>query len=89
MCYERLSFKDDTAFDRRIRVIPRTSNYKQEITLTSREAVDQVKSKFGVGGSARIPMPTIYLSISRVYPLGEKRIVLRLPKLKRPIDCIK
>lgn len=78
---KKLTFKDDTATNRGIRIIPRTSPYKQNITYKEAEA--RAKSEFGVGGAARIPEPTIYLSISRLYPLGEKRDTVTVTPIKK------
>lgn len=69
---KRLSFKDDTKSKRGIRVIPRTSNTEKNFK-TQNEAVKAGEYFYGVGGSARIPVPTIYLSMSRLYPLGERK----------------
>jgi len=72
---KKLTFKDDTATKRGIRIIPRTSNYGLDVGY--KEAEDQAKVNFGVGGAARVSVPTIYLSISRLYPLGERRDTVR------------
>lgn len=69
---KRLSFKNDIVDGRGIRVIPRTSNYGME-ACTLKEAEKAAKEKYGVGGAARVRIPTIYLSLSRLYPLGEKK----------------
>ena len=69
---KRLSFKDDSDTGRGIRVIPRTSNIGLE-DCTIKKAEEIAKEKYGVGGAARIQMPTIYLSLSRLYPLGERK----------------
>lgn len=78
---KRLSFKDDTKSKRGIRVIPRTSNI-EKIFKTQKEAVKAGEDSYGVGGSARIPVPTIYLSMSRLYPLGERKNSVHI----KPID---
>ncbi len=78
---KKLTFKDDTATERGIRVIPRTSPYGQKIGY--RDAEKQAKSEFGVGGAARIPIPTIYLSISRLYPLGEKKDTVTVTPIRK------
>ena len=70
---KKLTFKDDTSRNRGIRIIPRTSKFLPDDTRTVREVEKEAKDKFGVGGAARVPVPTIYLSISRLYPLGEKK----------------
>ncbi|MDT2829722.1 AAA family ATPase [Vagococcus carniphilus] len=67
---KELRFKDDTASNRGIRIIPTTSNKLSNFnTLT--EAKDKVSKQFGIGPEARIKIPTRYISISRLFPLGE------------------
>lgn len=78
---KKLTFKDDTATERGIRIIPRTSPYGQDMGY--HEAEKQAKFEFGVGGAARVPVPTIYLSISRLYPLGEKRDTVTVIPIKK------
>lgn len=79
---KRLSFKDDTATNRGIRIIPRTSNeYFESYTLA--QAASEAKEKYGVGGSGRVLIPTIYLSLSRLYPLGEQRGSTTINKVKK------
>ena len=79
---KRLSFKDDSKTNRGIRIIPRTakelSNY-ENVT----EAQKDVKNKYGVGGAGRVLIPTIYLSLSRLYPLGEQSGTVTVNKIKR------
>ena len=77
-----LTFKDDTESNRGIRIIPRTSN-KERGDLSVRDAERIAKEKFHVGGAARIPIPTIYLSISRLYPLGERKESVRVKEIRR------
>ena len=69
---KRLSFKDDTGTNRGIRIIPRTTN-KYLDGYTIKKAEEEAKSNFGVGGAGRVKIPTIYLSLSRLYPLGENK----------------
>ena len=69
---KRLSFKDDSETGRGIRIIPRTSNVGLD-NCTIKEAEEIAKEQYGVGGAARVQMPTIYLSLSRLYPLGESK----------------
>lgn len=78
---KKLTFKDDTATKRGIRVIPRTSN--RGLNIGYKEAEQQAKDNFNVGGAARIPVPTIYLSISRLYPLGERRETVTITPIKK------
>ncbi|WP_144809235.1 ATP-binding protein [Enterococcus casseliflavus] len=69
---KRISFKNDTQGDRGIRVIPRTTNF--EINSTVTQEINRVNKKYGIGGSARVPIPTIFLSLSRLYPIGESEL---------------
>lgn len=78
---KKLTFKDDTATRRGIRIIPRTSN--RGLNIGYKEAEQQAKSDFNIGGAARIPIPTIYLSISRLYPLGERKETVTITPIKR------
>lgn len=77
-----LTFKDDTESNRGIRIIPRTSN-KEGDDITIKEAERIAREKFNVGGAARIPIPTIYLSISRLYPLGERKESVCIKEIRR------
>lgn len=83
----RLSFQDYQKTGRGIRIIPRTSNYGT--TMTQREVEIQVKAEYGIGGAGRVRIPTIYLSLSRLYPLGEKnRTTVTVKKItKRNALC--
>lgn len=78
---KKLTFKDDTATKRGIRVIPRTSN--RGLNIGYKEAEQKAKDNFDVGGAARIPIPTIYLSISRLYPLGERRETVTITPIRK------
>ena len=51
--------------------------------IGSKEAERMAKDTFGVGGAARVPIPTIYLSISRLYPLGERRETVTIKEIKK------
>lgn len=79
---KRLSFKDDTNSNRGIRIIPRTTNAGTDIQ-TLKEAEEQAKEKYNVGGAARVRIPTIYLSLSRLYPLGERKDTVQVSEFKR------
>lgn len=79
---KRLSFKDDTADKRGIRIIPRTTNgFVSGQTIA--QASEDAKRKYGVGGSGRVLIPTIYLSLSRLYPLGEQRDSTTVNKVRK------
>lgn len=70
---KKLRFKDDTAFDRGIRIIPDTSN--KFSNFTSKKAAQQyAKMNFDIGYEARVQIPTRYISISRLLPLGESNL---------------
>lgn len=79
---KRLSFKDDTQFGRGIRIIPRTSNIGME-KCTVKVAAEKVKHDYGVGADGRVKIPTIYLSLSRLYPLGERKETVKISKISR------
>lgn len=78
---KRISFKDDTRTNRGIRIIPRTTN-KYLDGYTIKKAEEEAKSNFGVGGAGRVKIPTIYLSLSRLYPLGENKDLTHISKIK-------
>lgn len=79
---KRLSFKDDTKSGRGIRIIPRTSNVGQD-NCTIKEAEEKAKENYGVGGAGRVKIPTIYLSLSRLYPLGERKETVKVSKINK------
>ncbi len=79
---KRLSFKDDTNTGRGIRIIPRTTNVDLE-DCTLKQAEELAKVKYNVGGAARVRIPTIYLSLSRLYPLGERKETVKVTALKK------
>lgn len=79
---KRLSFKDDTEDYRGIRIIPRTTNeFRKDLTV--KKAEERAKALYGVGGAARVRIPTIYLSLSRLYPLGEKKEQTHVNKIRK------
>lgn len=80
---KRLSFKNDINSKRGIRIIPRTSNIGQE-NCTVKKASEEAKNKYGVGADGRAKIPTIYLSLSRLYPLGElKQDNVKITKINK------
>ena len=79
---KRLSFKDDTGANRGIRIIPRTTN-KYLDGYSIKKAEEEAKSNFGVGGAGRVKIPTIYLSLSRLYPLGENKDLIHISKIRK------
>lgn len=79
---KRLSFKDDTKTERGIRIIPRTTNIKME-DCTLKQAENKAKIEYDVGGAARVRIPTIYLSLSRLYPLGERKDTVKITEIRK------
>ena len=79
---KRLSFKNDTKNGRGIRIIPRTSNiYIEDCTIKGAE--EKAKMEYDVGGAARVRIPTIYLSLSRLYPLGECKDTVKIIEMRK------
>lgn len=94
---KRLGFRNDTRTGRGIRVLPRNSKPLQEIihkeeaidkesNITIKEANKEASKQLNITDSKRIPLPTIYLSLSRLYPLGETR--LEISKLNNRANFI-
>lgn len=79
---KRLSFKDDTKTERGIRIIPRTTNIKME-NCTLKQAENKAKIEYNIGGAARVRIPTIYLSLSRLYPLGERKDTVKITEIRK------
>lgn len=79
---KRLSFKNDTKTERGIRIIPRTSNINME-NCTLKQAEINAKTAYDVGGAARVKIPTIYLSLSRLYPLGERKDTVKITEIRK------
>lgn len=50
---------------------------------TNREAAQYVKRNYGVGADGRVKIPTIYLSLSRLYPLGERKETVKISKINK------
>ncbi|MDE7023356.1 MAG: AAA family ATPase, partial [Ligilactobacillus sp.] len=79
---KRIGFRDDRNSDRGIRVNPRNSNTINMIkaglkTPTQSKFNDELK-KIGITESKRIQTPTIYVSLSRLFPVGETNIKTEL-----------
>lgn len=79
---KRLAFKNDTKTGRGIRIIPRTSNVNIE-DCTIKVAEEKAKMEYDVGGAARVRIPTIYLSLSRLYPLGECKETVKIIEMRK------
>lgn len=80
---KRLSFKNDTKSDRGIRIIPRTSNYFDQSGLSLKDYSKIVKEKYDLGADGRVKIPTIYLSLSRLYPLGERKETVKISQINK------
>lgn len=78
---KKLTFKDDTKINRGIRIIPRTTKLLESDSRNLRKVEADARDLYGVGGAARVPIPSIYLSLSRLYPLGEKKDNVNVKKL--------
>ncbi|HHX2556934.1 TPA: ATP-dependent nuclease [Staphylococcus aureus] len=70
---KRHGYKNDSKSDRGIRIIPRATNYYSS-DLTIKDVSKNTKEKYSIGPSGRIPIPTIFLSLSRLYPVGETNL---------------
>ena len=71
---KRQSFKDDTKGNRSIRLIPRNSNHFYEENYTIKKVSEIILEKYKIGAAARIPIPAIISTLSRLYPVGETQI---------------
>lgn len=72
---KRHSYKDDTEQGRGIRIIPRASNhFSTEKNYTIKNEQEKHRELLDIGDSARIPVPTIYISLRRLFPSGETSI---------------
>ena len=70
---KRHGYKNDSKSDRGIRIIPRSTNYYSK-DLTISDVNKNTKEKYSIGPSGRIPLPTVFLSLSRLYPVGETNL---------------
>ncbi|MBS6480628.1 MAG: AAA family ATPase [Dialister sp.] len=70
---KRLGLKNDTKRRRGIRVLPRSTNYFTK-NKTSKEVIKEAKDRYGIGDSGRVPIPTIFISLSRLFPMGETEL---------------
>lgn len=64
-----LRLKDDRKSKRGIRVLPRT--YKETTDYLKKDYINDVFNKTGISDSARVPLPTIFSSLSRIVPIAE------------------
>ncbi len=70
---KRLGLKNDTKRRRGIRVLPRSTNYFTK-NKTSKEVIKEAKDRYGIGDLGRVPIPTIFISLSRLFPMGETEL---------------
>lgn len=72
---ERLSIKNDTNYKRGIRLIPRISPpIGNPHSITLKTAEDEAKNQLNETASSRVHIPTTYLSLTRLIPMGEANI---------------
>lgn len=72
---ERLSMKNDTNYKRGIRLIPRINTpINNPHGMTLKTAMDEAKNQLNETASSRVHIPTIYLSLTRLIPMGEANI---------------
>lgn len=72
---KRMDFSDYTESGRGIRIIPRTTNYfysDPKPTLTSINLKNKEKL-FKVGPDSRVRIPCVFVSLSRLFPIGETK----------------
>lgn len=70
---KRLSLKDDTKSGRPVRIIPRLHN-RNTPKETIESLIKPIRDEYNVSQDSRVPIPTIFLSLSRLYPIGETDI---------------
>lgn len=74
---KRLGLKNDTKRGRGIRVLPRSTNHFTR-NETSKEVIKKAKDRYRIGDSGRVPIPTIFISLSRLFPMGETKLDKKL-----------
>lgn len=82
--FKRIGLRNDTQTGRGIRALPRTTK-KPGSESNTKDAIRNLKSTLNIGDSSRVPVPTIYLSLSRLYPTGESKLVIEDVGKKRKI----
>lgn len=70
---KRLGLKNDIDEGRGNRTLPRATNF-----FTPNETIkyveEETKENFNIGDSGRIHIPTIFISLSRLFPMGETKL---------------
>lgn len=74
---KNLRLKNDTGSNRGIRVIPTTIATKDD-SRKKDIIIKEVKEKTDSGKEAKVPIPTKFLSLSRLYPIGEGEVELKI-----------
>jgi len=70
---KRLGLKNDSNQGRGVRVLPRATNYFTP-NLSLNEVIKKSKVTYNIGDSGRVPVPTIFISLSRLFPMGEAEL---------------
>lgn len=70
--YKNLRLKNDVGSERGIRIIPSTNKFNNNYQ-TRQDAIHALREATNIGADARVPIPTIFLSISRSNPLKESQ----------------
>lgn len=70
---KRLGLKNDIDRGRGVRVLPRSTNHFTD-NKTAAEVIKEAKNNYKIGDSARVPVPCIFISLSRLFPMGETEI---------------
>lgn len=70
---KRLRLKDDTRDRDVIRIIPETNKYPLSDSKSISYFKAKVRNDIGIGPEARVTMPTLIISLSRLLPLGESK----------------
>ncbi|MFT8724950.1 MAG: AAA family ATPase [Liquorilactobacillus nagelii] len=72
---KRISFRNDTKSSRGIRVLPRaTGPIDNDVKVSQEQAKEDAKRYCNITDSKRIQIPTIYLSLGRLLPMGETEL---------------
>lgn len=74
---KRMSFNDYTGSNRGIRIIPRTTNYFSPDPNTTLKSInlDNKEKGIKVGPDSRIGIPSVFVSLSRLFPIGETKAI--------------
>lgn len=75
---KRIGFRDDSNSSRGIRTNPRNSKpidtVKKDLKSPAMKEFNSKLRELSITDSKRIPTPTVYLSLSRLFPVGETKI---------------